>query len=101
MTIEFNATLWGIPAGGFPESAIMAAAGAVLRGTDAGDHSYKAARIALEAAAPFLMGVAWEQGAIDGWKQSGEGWNAEYPDESTGKCSVDLAVNPYKQHGNG
>jgi hypothetical protein len=65
-----------------------------------GDH-IRATRAALEAASHLLMAEAWEQGATAGWKQSGEGWNAEYPDESTGECSVDLTVNPYKQHGNG
>ena len=43
-----------------------------------------------------LRAQAWEEGAAAGWKQSGEGWNAEYPDESTGKCSVDLSANPYR-----
>lgn len=39
---------------------------------------------------------AWDEGAIAGWKQSGEGFNAEYPDESTGECSVDLTTNPHR-----
>lgn len=43
--------------------------------------------------------AAWDEGATAGWKQSGEGWNAEYPDESTGTLSVDLSVNPYKRTG--
>jgi len=54
------------------------------------------ARAALEAAAPHMLAESWESGAVAGWKQSGEGWNAEYPDESTGKCSVDLSENPYR-----
>ena len=54
------------------------------------------ARAALRAALPYLMTQAWDEGAVAGWQQSGEGWNAEYPDESTGKCSVDLDGNPYR-----
>jgi hypothetical protein len=54
------------------------------------------ARAALEAAAPHLAADAWDEGALSGWNQSGEGWNSEYPDESTGKCSVDLSNNPYR-----
>ena len=54
------------------------------------------ARQILEAGAPLIAAQAWEEGATAGWKQSGEGWNAEYPDESTGKCSVDLTGNPYR-----
>jgi len=53
-------------------------------------------RLALEAAAPHMLAESWEQGAVAGWNQSGEGWNAEYPDESTGKCSVDLSANPHR-----
>ena len=55
------------------------------------------ARLALEAASPCMLAEAWDTGAVAGWKQSGEGWNAEYPDESTGKCSVDLSENPYRE----
>jgi hypothetical protein len=40
---------------------------------------------------------AWTEGATAGWKQSGEGWNSEYPDQSTGNCSVDLSENPHRQ----
>lgn len=40
---------------------------------------------------------AWDEGATAGWKQSGEGFNSEYPDGSTGECSVDLSVNPYRE----
>lgn len=54
------------------------------------------ARAALESASPYIMAVAWDAGAIAGWRQSGEGWNAEYPDESTGGCSVDLSKNPHR-----
>jgi len=43
-----------------------------------------------------LQAQAWDEGAKAGWKQSGEGWNAEYPDESTGDCSVDLTENPHR-----
>ena len=43
-----------------------------------------------------LQAQAWDEGAKAGWKQSGEGWNAEYPDESTGRCSVDLTGNPHR-----
>lgn len=53
-------------------------------------------RAALEAAAPHMLAGAWNEGATSGWKQSGEGFNAEYPDESTGECSVDLNPNPYR-----
>ena len=49
------------------------------------------ARAALEAAMPQLMGQAWDDGATTGWKQSGEGWNAEYPDESTGNSDSNVA----------
>ncbi len=40
---------------------------------------------------------AWDEGAVAGWKQSGEGWNSEYPDESTGECSVSVSGNPYRK----
>jgi hypothetical protein len=53
-------------------------------------------RTILKAAAPHLLAEAWDEGALSGWNQSGEGWNAEYPDESTGECSVDLSNNPYR-----
>jgi len=55
----------------------------------------KEARAQAEAVAPFIAAEAWEEGAVAGWKQSGEGWNFEYPDESTGECSVELTANPY------
>lgn len=44
---------------------------------------------------------AWDEGATAGWKQTGEGFNAEYPDESTGECSVDLSANPYRESSHG
>lgn len=43
-----------------------------------------------------MLAEAWDAGAVAGWKQSGEGFNAEYPDESYGGCSVDLTMNPYR-----
>jgi len=47
---------------------------------------------------PFsAMAHAWDEGAVAGWNQSGEGFNAEYPDESTGECSVDLNENPHRK----
>lgn len=54
-------------------------------------------RAALEAASPYMLAEAWREGAVAGWNQSGEGFNSEYPDESTGECSVDLSGNPYRQ----
>ena len=57
------------------------------------------ARAALEAAAPYMAAQVWDEGAVAGWKQSGEGFNAEYPDESSGGCSVDLSGNPYRNAG--
>jgi hypothetical protein len=62
------------------------------------------AHAAIESAAPHMfqreLAVAWAAGARAGWKQSGEGWNAEYPDEGTGVCHVDLSDNPYRPSGN-
>lgn len=76
-----------------PTEAIEAAAKA-LTGDYASTRSI--ARRVLEAAAPHMLAGAWDEGAIAGWSQSGEGFNAEYPDESTGECSVDLSQNPHR-----
>jgi len=89
-----------------PDAAVEAAAGAAFQfmedqpweaaSPEETDFFRDAARKGLEAAAPHMLAESWESGAVAGWKQSGEGWNAEYPDESTGKCSVDLSENPYR-----
>lgn len=56
-----------------------------------------AIRQILEVAAPYIKAQAWEEGAVAGWSQTLEGWNAEYPDEGTGKWSVNLTQNPYRK----
>lgn len=85
-----------------PEEAVEAATEAIIN-SKLGDHPgingeefVEAARAALEAVAPYMAAQVWDEGAMAGWKQSGEGFNAEYPDESTGGCSVDLSANPYR-----
>ena len=69
-----------------PEEAVEAAAMAIYEVNGAGESGYELAdyrrdaRAALEAAIPFIAAQVWDEGAVAGWKQSGEGFNSEYPD---------------------